>query len=171
MNDFADHQEKLLSEIDGFMNKLTNLSTSDRSNLRKAQGKNISEAQIPALKSFYSMCYNINGKKAEAFFLIATLFAGQKDRDIVDNGHDFGKLCRKMKLKTDSSGVDKRLEKLLQADSNSLPFLLRTMVNWISSANIDIDWQKLCYDVCRWDYANRTVQIEWIESFVKQENF
>ncbi len=175
------HERKLAAE-QKFINDLAELLRSDTGKaavLRRNAGNSICEARgvawFHSLLGRHSKSWN-----EEAYFLVATLFAS--DKEAVDGKNkskgDFGATLRALRSKsaaspTDSSPLDRRFNILLDADydpgiGGELAFRLRQTTKRIIAGkdrSVCIAWPQLLYDVKRWNHETKWIQKKWARSY------
>lgn len=79
-------------------------------------------------------------------------------------GASFGQLSQKTGRCT---AVERRLTRLLAADRNELPDLLRHAVTLLKGQDIPVDWVQLTKDLQRWDHPERWVQRAWARDYYR----
>ena len=118
-------------------------------------------------------------KGEEAYFLVATLFAS--DKDAIDGKNkfagDFGATLiayRNNKYQKDTGkSFDRRFNVLLDADfdpqfGGDLAYRLRQMTKQVIALKdpaVRIDWARLLYDVKHWNSDKKYVQKNWARSY------
>jgi CRISPR system Cascade subunit CasB len=144
-----------------FIERLAKLDTGERARLKRCSGQTINEAREIAL--FYSILPNgVSQSRENIYFLIATLYA-MADSTAVER--DFGASLRQAQNPKNRKGLDRRVQVLLDADENQLPFRLRQAVHYLKSQQVKINWQKLLEDLLRWSSESRSVQRRWARSY------
>lgn len=147
--------------------------------LRRASGETLATARNVAW--FYGTLQRSGIKEKgdeNAAFLIATLFAGDKNalEGKYHTGRNLGGTLELLKRRAGSTGedrYDRRLKILLDSTwqprdgGGDLPFRLRQVVRFILSSAQDgrIDWPRLYTDIRQWRSENRTSQKRWARSF------
>src|SRR5690606_12987181 len=80
-----------------------------------------------------------------------------------------GNALRLARNEENSAGLDRRMERLLDADETQLPFHLRQAVRYLYSQRIGVDWLQLLHDLLRWTHPERYIQRRWAaDYFVRQ---
>ena len=163
-----------------FLKELSGQDKGRLAMLRRNAGNTIAESRGSLW--FYDLLgrYDKSGKNEEVYFLIATLFASDKDAIEGRNkfGGDFGATLRALRLASgvlasDSSPLDRRFNILLDADFNpdrggELSFRLRQMTKLVISRKdptVRINWSQLLRDVKFWGGDHKNVQKRWARSY------
>lgn len=109
--------------------------------------------------------------REKVYYLVAALFAyyqsgsGETSKRRITRGN-LGDHCLTAKLnKTKSGSFEMRFADLLKSNPDDLPVILRQMVSLLKSADVPINWNKLFYDLCRWNSDSKYVQRQWANSF------
>lgn len=148
--------------------------------LRRNAGNSLADAKGP-VAWFHGLSQRYSGEYGEeTCFLIATLFAS--DKDAIEGKNRFkGNLGATLHALRQQSGVsqsessplDNRFNTLLDADFNpenggELAFRLRQMTKRIISAKdrfIRIDWPQLLHDIQLWNHEKKYTQKYWARSY------
>jgi len=80
---------------------------------------------------------------------------------------DFGHSARKLAEKTESKGVDRRFQALLDTSLEDLRSPLSALVRLMKSKAVPIDYPQLIDDLCRWDHPDQYIQDRWARTFWK----
>ena len=148
-------------EIVQFISRLENLDSGGRARFKRNAGKTLAEAR-EVLGRFYSMLpQKLPGYALEPHFLVATLFPLAAN----GKGQNLGSSLRQCRSSVNAKGLDRRTERLLDADSAQLPFRLRQTVHFIQSNRRRVDWALLLNDLLAWNHPARYVQQRWAESY------
>jgi CRISPR system Cascade subunit CasB len=119
-------------------------------------------------------------KDEDAYFLVATLFAS--DKDAIDGKNkfkgDFGATLRAQRnasgiLPSEPSPLDRRFDILLDADfdlqtGGELAYRLRQVTKRVialKDSTARIDWAQLLYDVKHWNSQDKWIQKKWARSY------
>lgn len=163
-----------------FIASLKRLDSGRLAQLRRNAGKDLAEARGAAW--FYGLLGQFaRGYDEEAFFLVATLFAFDKDAQKRGTTYagNFGATLRALRDRTRSSDsnnhpLDRRFGLLLDSDFNpdgtggELAFRLRQMVKQViakKDPNVRIDWPQLLADIRHWGSDRKYVQKKWARSY------
>ena len=131
--------------------------------LKRNAGNSISESR-GVLPIFYRLLPpDVPASHRRWYFHVATLFPLAEPASKGSLG--FALRTAKDKKKTGEKGYDRRLEVLLDADAEQLPFRLRQVVRLVKSAEVAIHWEQLLTDLIRWDYIERSVQERWARDY------
>lgn len=96
-----------------------------------------------------------------AYYLVASLFASHSDYKA---GVSVGAACRQL---GDHDSNALRFARLLEADAQRLPYLLRQVVSLIHSSkgSVGLDHDLLLHHVRHWTHPSQWVQKEWARAF------
>lgn len=158
----SEHEPK--PKIAAFIQRLENLDAGSRARLKRSAGRTISEASPGALALFYGLLPpGTPESQHEIYFMVATL------HPLAEPGGqgDFGAALRKAKASnaSNSKGVDRRIQVLLDSDEVQLAFRLRQAVNYLKSCEVRLNWPLLLEDLLYWNYPERRVQRRWAQSY------
>lgn len=151
-------------KIKTFIESLARLDTGEKARLRRDAGKTLAECQNIGL--FYRLLpYGVATGKEEIYFLVATLYPL-----LADGGNgNFGTVLRQVRDPDakKNKGLNRRVEILLDSDTDQIRFRLRQAVRFIRSHNskITVNWARLLDDLLRWDIPARYVQQEWARDY------
>lgn len=147
--------------------------------LRRNAGNSLAEARGTAW--FHGLLGRFSNQwNDEAYFMIATLFAS--DKDAIDGKNkfkgNFGATLRALRNKnanspSDPSPLDRRFNTLLDADfdpanGGELAFRLRQMTKRIvaeKDPSVRINWPQLLHDVKFWSGEKKHTQKSWARSY------
>jgi CRISPR system Cascade subunit CasB len=144
-----------------FISRLENLDPGDRARLKRCAGKSLAEAN-DALGLFYSLLpHGVSPFQEETFFLVATLYP------LAEGGSsgDLGLALRKAQNMQNAKGLDRRVEVLLDADEEQLPFRLRQAIHFLQSCRTRVDWCQLLDDLLQWNQPQKYIQQRWARSY------
>ena len=180
----------MTEKYERFVDNLRKLDDGDRARLKRNAGNTLSESR-DVLGLFYRhLLYNIfvREDEEEVYFWVATLYPFEKqDRQRKMEGHDgtetaesptrsrpanFGHSLHLVRSQENSEGLDRRVERLLDADRQQLPFYLRREVQFVNneSRRFDcIDWPQLLKDLLAWEYPDRYVQRRWARDYFRTQ--
>jgi CRISPR system Cascade subunit CasB len=147
--------------VDEFIDALAELDAGDRARLKRNAGKPIAESRGAMAVFFREIPYAVPRQQQELYFLIATLFPLTGSTA----AGDLGASLRAVRTDANGAGLDRRVETLLDADSDQLRFRLRRAVSVIAAARGSINWRLLLRDVLRWNNSDRGVQRRWAQSY------
>lgn len=110
----------------------------------------------------------------QVFYLIASLFAywhqgesGSRNNVPKDLGASMAALGA---LKTDSlPGLERRFTGLLKSHRDALPHHLRQIVSILRSGGVPVNWNRLFWDLRRWNYQGGKTQRQWATSFFRRQ--
>ena len=150
------------TRIRKFVAQLEALDAGDRARLKRSAGKTIAEAGHNSLALFYkTLPSDVPPYQEQSYFLAATLFP-------LTGGGGEGNLGNSLRRAVDSSNessLDRRVERLLDADDEQLPFLMRQAVRYLYSNRVPINWPRLLGDLLYWSHPERFVQRQWARSY------
>lgn len=156
-----------------FISRLERLDTAGRARLKRNAGRTINESRNVFDVFFAIMPQTItrDQEKAETYFLVATLYAFGTRRDSLRPGNPPRSLGASLRrIRGDGgderrSSLDKRVEALLEADREQLPFRLRQIVSLLKANEVAVNWPQLLRDILWWESPLRSVQRRWAEDF------
>lgn len=179
--------------IEEFCRNLARLDDGDRARLKRSAGKALAESRQVQLMFFQRVLPRAitSDSLADRYFLLATLYpfdkeqrkrdraTGARNNNPDDNapgdtisaasGRSLGATIRLARSDGNSAGFDRRFARLLDADSQQLPFQLRQAVRLLAASGKHIDWPQLTRDVLAWDHPDRYVQRRWARDYVAYE--
>jgi CRISPR system Cascade subunit CasB len=156
-----------------FLEKLGKLSTGERAILKRNAGNRLAEARGGAMGLFYNRVfpYNARDRDEDWYFLVATLYPLEKDSPHSYLPGSFGGSLRQVRTGENENGLNRRMERLLDADEQQLHFFLRQAVHYIASQRGRINWGRLLQDLLNWSHPERWVQRRWARDyFTNQPN-
>jgi len=148
-------------QIQLFIEKLGRLDAGDRARLRRNAGRTLAEARN-ALGLFYRLLPpSVSEYQHETYFLVATLYP------MTEGGAhgNLGESLRRARMVQNTAGLDRRIEILLDADSNQLPFRLRQAIHFLQSNRVRVNWPQFLADLLLWNYPTRPVQQRWARTY------
>jgi len=154
-----------------FVANLAKLDAGDRARLKRNAGSRLQESR-GAMGLFYKqllppdMTYRPN---EDWYFLVATLYPLEKEQKGSIPGN-FGDSLRRIRNAKNEAGLDRRLERLLDADEQQLPFQLRQAVHFLTSNRGRINWERLLKDLLGWTRPDRYVQRQWARAYFAKES-
>ena len=178
--------ERRERQVAEFIGKLAKLEDGDRARLKRNAGKSIADSRDVQLL-FYGrvLPHGAPVWLEERYFLLATLYPldkQQRERDrrarqpgpgdepsAARRALSLGGSFRGARKETNQKGLDSRFARLLDVDTESLPFHLRQAIRRLPNEDAHIDWVQLTHDVLRWHYPERTVQRQWARDYVAQQ--
>lgn len=179
------------SPTDAFIKALADLDDGDRAKLKRNAGNTPAEARN-ALGLFYSKLLRyipVQPAEEDDYFLIATLYPFEREgrgnkkqakakkaasapaeteaeeTKAAPRPRNFGATLHTIRTASNQEGLDRRFERLLDADRTQLPFLLRREIQVASNEGGRINWAQLLQDVLKWDNPNRFVQRNWARDY------
>jgi CRISPR system Cascade subunit CasB len=150
-----------LSPIQQFVGRLQELDAGQRGRLKRGAGCTLAESRGVLGLFFRLLPAGVQPAQHEAYFLVATLYP------LAEGGGtgDLGAALRRARLASNAPGLDRRVEILLDADEQQLPFRLRQAVRFLQSNRVRVDWTQLLADVLEWRRYGRSVQKRWARSY------
>jgi CRISPR system Cascade subunit CasB len=151
--------------VSAFLANLAKLDPGERARLRRSAGCTLAEAR-DVLALFYRLLpYGVPAHQEETYFLVATLYPLA---ETTDNG-DLGASLGRARSKANAKGMDRRVQSLLDADPEQLPFRLRQAVNFLQSNRVRVNWAQLLEDLLQWNHPERYIQPRWARSYFHLE--
>jgi CRISPR system Cascade subunit CasB len=163
-------QEKALDPaISQFVENLARLEPGDRARLKRNAGNRLNEANRAA-GLFYNkvLPYGVPHWAEDWYFLAATLYPLEKETSGAPPPN-FGLSLRRVRNEKNGAGLDRRVERLLDADEQQLPFHLRQAVHFLASNRGRVDWGRLLEDLLRWSHPDRYIQRKWARTYFAKE--
>ncbi len=155
--------------IEKFIERLAKLEPGGKARLKRCAGQSLREAHN-CLGLFYRLLpYGIATWQEETYFLVATLYPLA---DAAKEG-DFGVALQRARQVSNRKGMDRRVEILLDADANQLPFRLRQAIRYLKANEVHVNWYSLLEDLLDWSKSGRRVQQRWARAYfadAKPEN-
>jgi CRISPR system Cascade subunit CasB len=149
------------SRIQTFISRLERTDSGERALLKRNAGQPLAEAR-DVLGLFYRLLPpNVYPGIHELYFMVATLYPlaeGGRKRNL-------GATLRAARTSANGPGLDRRVDILLDADIDQLPFRLRQSVRFAQSNRRTVDWAALLSDVLQWNHPDRWVQRRWAQSY------
>ncbi len=157
---------------ENFLDRLDKMRTGDRAILKRASGSTLAESRN-ALGIFYKLLpYQLsNSINEEIYFLVATLYGMNKHK--LDG--NFGLTMKKIKEKTKSESLDKRMISLLNSTfetvdqfkpgGGDVTYRLRQCVKLADSKEIGVNWKQLLKDLKYWTHPDRFIQKQSARSY------
>jgi CRISPR system Cascade subunit CasB len=162
-------QRNLDPRVVEFCEKLEQLETGERARLKRNAGRTVAESHNVLGLFFRLLPPNVPRYHEEAYFLVATLFP------LTESGGE-GNLGDSLFQAYDqkhSQGLDRRVEVLLDADRDQLPFRLRQAIRFLESKRQGkrgaVNWPRLLQDLLAWEHPNRYVQENWARAYFARQ--
>lgn len=161
---------ELSKSISTFIENLAKLDAGDRARLKRNAGNRLNESNR-AMGLFYNkkvLPYGVPEWDENWYFLVATLYPLEKEaaRAIPPN---LGASLRQVRNDKNGNGLDRRVERLLDADEQQLPFQLRQAIHFLTSNRGRVNWGRLLHDLLGWSWPSRQVQREWARAYFASE--
>jgi CRISPR system Cascade subunit CasB len=103
-----------------------------------------------------------SGLKESAFYLVAALFALHPEST---NEGNMGAHLAKTRTESGEDALERRFTALLAAHPDDLPDYLRQAVSFLKSKDIPINWNRLIWDLQKWNDEDRSIQKKWASFF------
>lgn len=144
-----------------FCERLETLDAGERARLKRNAGRTLAESHHALGLFFRLLPPNVPRYQEATYFLVATLFPLAGSGGEGDLGHALYR-ARDPKY---TQGLDRRVEILLDADGDQLPFRLRQAVRFLYSKRVPVNWPQLLQDLLAWNSPKRWVQENWARSY------
>lgn len=144
-----------------FCERLEQLDAGERARLKRNAGHTLAESHNVLGLFFRLLPPNVPQYQEETYFLVATLFPLAEGGDVENLGHSLY-LARDEKY---AQGLDRRMEILLDADREQLPFRLRQAIRFLYSKRVPVNWPRLLKDLLAWGHPKRYVQENWARDY------
>jgi CRISPR type I-E-associated protein CasB/Cse2 len=129
--------------------------------LKRSVGQPLREAHSCTGLFYRLLPYGIPLWQEETYFLVATLYPLA---DAAKDG-DFGVSLQRARQTSNGKGMDRRVEILLDADANQLPFRLRQAIRYLKANEVRVNWHSLLEDLFDWSKPGRRVQQRWARAY------
>lgn len=172
-----------ITPIHKFIIALSKLDDGERARFKRNAGQTLNDSR-DVMGLFYNKLLRdlpVNKWDEETYFLVATLYPFDKRRkqkaetqtesdqavedSIRKHPPSFGHSLRSVRSEANGSGLDRRVERLLDADESQLHFYLRREVQFVTNEGGHIDWVHLLKDLLQWGHADRYVQRNWARDY------
>ena len=153
---------KTNDKIETFFERLERLDAGGRARLKRNAGNPLATSRSGALGLFYNLLPpGVPQYHEEKYFLVATLYPIAED----GGQGNLGAALNKARNEKNAKGLNRRVEILLDAQGEQLPFRLRQAVRFLHSNRVRLDWRRLLADLLNWDSPKRFVQQQWARSY------
>lgn len=158
----------------GFIRFLRQLDRKGFADLRRSLGQppGLSMQAIPYVERF--AVGEASDWNRQMYYLVAGLFClverpgepSEVATPVADIQSNLGEALGALYVERDqSSSIEQRFIRLLDADAQQLPDRLRQTLTLIRSYQIPVMWEQLLEDLCFWNRDDRSVQHRWARSF------
>lgn len=148
-------------KIEAFIDRLTKLDPGSKAQLKRSAGQSLREARHCTGLFYRILPYGVPVWQEEIYFLVATLYPLA---DAAKEG-DLGASLQRARQASNSKGMDRRVEILLDADANQLPFRLRQAIRYLKASEVRVNWSSLLEDLLDWAKPGRRVQQRWARAY------
>lgn len=144
-----------------FCKRLSQLDSGERARFKRNAGRTLSDAHNVLGLFFRLLPPNVSRYQEETYFLVATLFP------LAESGGEgnLGDALYRARDKKRPQGLDRRVEILLDANREQLPFRLRQAIRLLYSKHIPVNWPRLLQDLLAWNSPKRWVQENWARAY------
>ena len=144
-----------------FCDRLGKLDAGERARLKRNAGRGMAESHNALGLFFRLLPANVPRFHEETYFLVATLYP------LAESGGrgSLGDALSRVRDPKSDQGLDRRMEVLLDASQEQLPFRLRQALRFLESKRGSVDWPRLLEDLLAWDHPNRYVQEQWARAY------
>ena len=159
--------------IETFVEKLADLDPGERARFKRNAG-NLPQESNRVMGLFYNkvLPYGVGEWAEDWYFLVATLYPLEKvdkEQAVGPLRPSLGGTLRQVRTEKNGPGLDRRVERLLDADEQQLPFQLRQAVHFLTSNGGRVHWGNLLKDVLNWSHPERWVQKKWAKHYFVAE--
>jgi CRISPR system Cascade subunit CasB len=144
-----------------FTARLAALSPAERARLRRNAGKPLPQSNNAVGLFFRLLPYGVPSWDEHWFFLVATLYPFATS----SAPRPFGVTVRLVGEMTQSNSFDRRVEILLNATPEQLPYRLRQVIKLAGSRGIAVHWPTLLADLTHWTHPDHFVQLRWARDY------
>lgn len=145
-----------------FIERLGRLEPGERARLKRNAGCQLAEARNATTLFYQILPLGVPVFSEEMYFLTATLFTLAESEGMGNLGDA---LRRARKDNQNDKGLDRRIEVLLDANQEQLPFRLRQVIHFLQSNRVKVNWGQLLADLLQWDREDRRIQRKWARSY------
>jgi CRISPR system Cascade subunit CasB len=148
-----------------FCETLAGLDPGERARLRRNAGRTMAESHKVLGLFFRILPNNVPRYQEETYFMAATLFPMAEPGGHGNLGHAL-RLAREPRGDGETDpGLDRRVEVLLDADPDQLPFRLRQLIQYLDSKEVKLNRPQLLQDLLAWEHPKRYVQENWARAY------
>ena len=151
--------------ITTFCDRLAQLDAGERARLKRNSGRSLAESHHVLGLFFRLLPPGVPKYQEATYFLAATLFALAESGGERNLGHSLY-LARD---RGSGQGLDRRVEVLLDADQEQLPFRLRQAIRFLDSKRVPVNRPRLLQDLLAWGHPKRYVQENWARAYFAHE--
>lgn len=157
----TDQRNRTEEQIEVFTKRLEDLEPGERARLKRNAGRSLAESHDVLGVFFRLLPRDVPPRQQEWYFLVATLYP------LASPGasENLGGSLRQARSEANSRGLDRRVEALLDADRQQVPFRLRQTISFLQSNRVRVNWPRLLKDLIGWEYLDRGVQQRWAQSY------
>ena len=148
-----------------FCERLAQLNSGERARLKRNAGRILAESHNVLGLFFRLLPPNVPRYQEETYFLVATLFPLAEN----DGEGNLGNALYRARGAKGTQGLDRRVEILLDANQEQLPFRLRQALRFLDSKRVPVYWPRLLQDLLAWDHPKRYVQEAWARAYFANE--
>ena len=148
-----------------FCERLAQLKSGERARHKRNAGCTMAESHNVLGLFFRLLPPSVPRFQEEIYFLVATLFPLAES---CSEGNLGDSLYRARDTKY-AQGLDRRVEILLDADREQLPFRLRQAVRFLDSKRVPVNWPRLLQDLLAWEHPKRYVQEAWARAYFAKQ--
>lgn len=149
-----------------FVGRLQKLDAGERARLKRNAGNSLAGSRKVHDIYWRLRPYDLPDYLDDTYFLVATLFPFVEHRE---SGIGFGRSLKSIVTDNNRSGLDRRFTALLDADEQQLSYRLRQLIMRFKGNDKTLDWSLLLYDLMRWHYEERYVQLRWARDYFTNE--
>lgn len=169
-------QRQIPPFIQTFVKALEKLDGEERARFKRNAGNTLEESR-DVLGLFYrKLLHNreLSEQAENIYFLIATLYPFEKPpRQKSDEGQEqsappppsLGASLQTVRTEKNGEGLDRRVERLLDADEQQLPFYLRREIHFLTNEGKRLNWAYLLHDILQWQHPDHWVQRKWAKDY------
>lgn len=162
-------EPKLDLRVIEFCERLAQLDAGERARLKRNAGRTLAESHNVLGLFFRLLPPNVPRLQEETYFLVATLFPLAEG----SGEGNLGDALYKARDPKYTQGLDRRVEILLDADREQLPFRLRQAIRFLEGKREGkrgaVNWPQLLQDLLAWDHPKRYVQERWARAYYANE--
>ena len=149
------------TRITNFIERLENLESGEKARFKRNAGKTLDKASNIVGTFFRILPHGVQPYDEGWFFLVATLYPTAP----AGGTGSLGNMLRQARTPENSKGLDRRVEILLDSDTDQLPHRLRRHIQFLAANGKHVDWTTLLADLTQWSHPDSYVRQNWARDY------